>query len=168
MKLRSSQAGAAVVEFAILALLLLVFVFGIIEFGLLWVQSHYVANAAREGARVAAKVKGDDATAINKREDEATEAATEYLRTFFMYGDKVDNPGSNPGFLTIAVTEGDLPMASPPTPVPRLVKVTVTAQSGQIWRPILWPLLNLVPGGDIFPDDFLTSITQSASFVILR
>lgn len=168
MKLRSSQKGAAVVEFALLSLLLLVFVFGIIEFGLLWVQSHYIANAARESARVAAKIKGDNASAILARETAAENAAREYLRRFFMYGDKVDNPGSNPGFLTIAVSEGNLSMASPPTPVPRLVQVTVTAQSGQIWRPILWPLLDLLPGVDVFPDDFLTSITQSGDFVILR
>jgi Flp pilus assembly protein TadG len=167
MKRRSSQKGAAAVEFALLALLLLVFVFGIIEFGFLWVQSHYVANAAREGARVAAKVKGDD-TAAPARQTAAENAAREYLRRFFMYGDKVDNPGSNPGFLTIDVTEDELPMASPLPQPPQLVQVTVTAQSGQIWQPVLWPLLNLLPGGDIFPDDFLTSITQSATFVILR
>lgn len=167
MKLRSSEKGAAVVEFALLALLLLVFVFGIIEFGFLWVQSHYVANSAREGARVAAKIKGDE-TAAPARKTAAENAAREYLRTFFMYGDKVDNPGSNPGFLIIDVTEGDLPMASPLPQPPQRVHVTVTVQSGQIWQPVLWPLLNLLPGGDIFPDDFLTSITQEASFVILR
>ena len=164
MKLRSSQKGAAVVEFAILALLLLVFVFGIIEFGFLWVQSHYVANAAREGARVAAKIKGDDSDAVSDRVDAAEDAAREYLRRFFMYGGKVDDSG----FLTITVSEGDLIMDSPPTPIPRLVQVTVTAQSGQIWQPVLWPLLNLLPGGAVFPDDFLTSISQSADFVILR
>jgi hypothetical protein len=59
-------------------------------------------------------------------------------------------------------------MASPPTPVPVLVQVTVTAQSEQIWQPVLWPLLNLLPGVDFFPDDFLNSITQSADYVILR
>jgi Flp pilus assembly protein TadG len=164
MKLRTSQKGAAVVEFALLSLLLLVFVFGIIEFGFLWVQSNYVANAAREGARVAAKIKGTDPTAIAARADAATEAATEYLERFFMYEDRVDVPG----FLTFSVTEGNLAMASPPPQQPRVVQVTVTAQSDEIWQPVLWPLLNLLPGPNIFPDDFLTSITQSADYVILR
>jgi Flp pilus assembly protein TadG len=161
MKLRTSQKGAAVVEFALLSLLLLVFVFGIIEFGFLWLQSHYVANAAREGARVAAKIKGTDAAA---RQTAAENAAREYLREFFMYGDKVNDTE----FLTISVTEGDLPMASPPPQPPRVVQVTVTAQSEDIWQPVLWPLLNLLPGPNIFPDDFLTSITQSADYVILK
>lgn len=159
MKLRSSEKGAAVVEFAFLSLLLLVFVFGIIEFGFIWVQSHYVANAAREGARVAAKKEAAD-----DRTTAAKNAVKDSLRVFFMYDDKVDDAD----FLDIDVIEEELSMASPlPTP-PRLVKVTVTAQSGQIWKPILWPLLNLLPGGDIFPEDYLTSITQSASFVIVK
>jgi Flp pilus assembly protein TadG len=164
MKLRSSQKGAAAVEFALLSLLLLVFVFGIIEFGFLWVQSNYVANAAREGARVAAKIKGTDSTAIGARVTAATDAATEYLERFFIYEDRVGVSG----FLTISVTEDNLVMASPPPQVPRVVQVSVTAQSGQIWQPILWPLLNLLPGPDIFPDDFLTSITQTADYVILK
>jgi hypothetical protein len=49
-----------------------------------------------------------------------------------------------------------------------VVQVTVTAQSDEIWQPVLWPLLNLLPGADIFPDDFLTSITQTADYVILK
>lgn len=162
MKPRDSQKGAAVVEFAVLALLLLVFVFGIIEFGFLWVQSHYIANAAREGSRVAAKIKGDDEA--DTRRTAAENSAREYLRKFFMYGDKVDNSD----FLAIDVNEDNLPMTSPPTPRPRVVQVTVTVQNGQIWKPILWPLLNLIPGGKVFPDHFLTSMTQSASFVIQR
>lgn len=159
MKLRSSEKGAAVVEFAFLSLLLLVFVFGIIEFGFIWVQSHYVANAAREGARVATKK-----AAADDRPTAAKDAVKDSLRVFFMYGNKVDDAD----FLAITVSEEDLPMGSPLPIPPRLIKVTVTAQSGQIWKPILWPLLNLLPGGDIFPEDYLTSITQSASFVIVK
>lgn len=159
MKLRSSEKGAAVVEFAFLSLLLLIFVFGIIEFGFIWVQSHYVANAAREGARVAAKKEAAD-----DRTTAAKNAVKDSLRVFFMYDDKVDDVD----FLAISVSEEDLAMASPLPIPPRLIKVSVTAQSGQIWKPILWPLLNLLPGGDIFPEDYLTSITQSASFVIVK
>jgi Flp pilus assembly protein TadG len=165
MKLRSSQKGAAVVEFALLSLLLLVFVFGIIEFGFLWVQSHYVANAAREGARVAAKIKGTNPAAQNARVTAATDAAKDYLDQFFMYRDKVDDTT----FLDVNVSPPyDLLMDEPLPQPPQVIKVTVTAQSWKIWRPILWPLLNLLPGPNIFPDNFLTSITQSADYVILN
>ncbi len=43
--------GAATVEFAIVAILLLTLVFAIIEFGILMFDHHVLTNASREGAR---------------------------------------------------------------------------------------------------------------------
>jgi Flp pilus assembly protein TadG len=48
---RSNERGAAAVEFALVAPLLLVLVFGIIDFGMLMNTKTVIANAAREGAR---------------------------------------------------------------------------------------------------------------------
>jgi Flp pilus assembly protein TadG len=48
------DAGAAAVELAIVLPLLILLVFGIIEFSLLWHQSQGLQASAREGARVAA------------------------------------------------------------------------------------------------------------------
>jgi Flp pilus assembly protein TadG len=45
------QEGAAAVEFAIILPLLVVLVFGIIEFGLLLYNQQVITNASREGAR---------------------------------------------------------------------------------------------------------------------
>jgi Flp pilus assembly protein TadG len=45
------QKGAVVVEFAIVAPLLVLLVIGICEFGLLWYNSQVIINASREGAR---------------------------------------------------------------------------------------------------------------------
>ena len=45
------QNGATVVEFAIILPLLIVFLFGIIEFGLLLYNKQVITNASREGAR---------------------------------------------------------------------------------------------------------------------
>jgi Flp pilus assembly protein TadG len=58
------QTGAAAVEFAIVAGLLLTIVFGIIEFGRIFSELEVMNSAAREAARVAA-VRGtsDDVTA---------------------------------------------------------------------------------------------------------
>ncbi len=50
MGLRSEQ-GASAVEFALIAPLLLVLTFGIIEFGLLLFDKAVITNASREGAR---------------------------------------------------------------------------------------------------------------------
>ena len=49
--LRKGQRGAALVEFAIIFPLLMVLVFGIIEFGILLYDKAMITNASREGAR---------------------------------------------------------------------------------------------------------------------
>jgi Flp pilus assembly protein TadG len=56
--MRNREEGAAAVEFAIVATLLMLLVFGVIEFGLWIAQYESMSSAAREGARVAA-VRGD-------------------------------------------------------------------------------------------------------------
>ena len=48
---RHNQNGAAVVEFAVVLPLLLLIVFGIIEFGFLMYNQAMLTNASREGAR---------------------------------------------------------------------------------------------------------------------
>lgn len=48
---RGREGGASVVEFALVVPLLLMLVFGIIEFGIVMAQKATVASAAREGAR---------------------------------------------------------------------------------------------------------------------
>ena len=50
-----SQRGATVVEFALVSGVVFLIVFGILEFGLIFLQEHYVTNAAREAARVAVR-----------------------------------------------------------------------------------------------------------------
>ncbi len=53
------QSGAAAVEFAVLLPLLVVLVFGTIEFGLLCYNKQVIINAGREGARVAITGEGN-------------------------------------------------------------------------------------------------------------
>jgi len=55
-----SQKGATAVEFAVISALLLVILFGIMEYALIFLQEHYIANAAREGARVAVRANNYD------------------------------------------------------------------------------------------------------------
>jgi Flp pilus assembly protein TadG len=50
-KIFKSQSGASVVEFAFVLPLLLVIVFGIVEFGTLLYNQQLITNASREGAR---------------------------------------------------------------------------------------------------------------------
>lgn len=58
LRRRHDETGAAAVEFALIASVLFLFVFGIIEFGRIFNELEVLNSAAREGARAAA-VRGD-------------------------------------------------------------------------------------------------------------
>lgn len=172
------QKGAAVVEFAVLVGLLLVFLAGIIEFGFLWIESNYIASAAREGARVAAKVPGTDAAAITERESAAQNAVEEYLKSSFLFKRVLDDPNFDAkysDFITTTYTRDpdnsnkdksiSVSIDGAATDV-YMAEVTVTVKTEYIWSPILWPLLKaLIPGAN-YDSNKLTQLTQSASFVI--
>ncbi len=87
MKLRD-QKGAAVVEFAVVLPLLLMVVFGIIEFGLLIYNKAMITNASREAARAGVVFSTDLATGSLDRLSEADMAnivntySQAYLITF--------------------------------------------------------------------------------------
>lgn len=51
MKYRFSQRGASAVEFALVLPLLILIVYGIVEFGLILYNQQVITNASREGAR---------------------------------------------------------------------------------------------------------------------
>jgi Flp pilus assembly protein TadG len=63
-RLKKDERGAELVEFAIVALLFFILIFGIINFG--WIFHGYITltGAAREGARMAVVMKNDDQAAI--------------------------------------------------------------------------------------------------------
>jgi Flp pilus assembly protein TadG len=58
MKIRSER-GAAVVEFAVILPLLLLIIFGIVEFGFIFYNKAMLTNASREGARRAIVYQND-------------------------------------------------------------------------------------------------------------
>ena len=62
MKLRRDERGAAVVEFAIVLPILVLFIFGIVEFGRAYNARIELTSAVREGARAVA-LGGDAVTA---------------------------------------------------------------------------------------------------------
>lgn len=161
----SSQRGAAAVEFALLSGLLLIFLFGIVEFGFLWMSSNYTANAAREGARVYAKSTGTS----TEKETKARTAVENYLDSLFLFKSHIDDPG----FLSVTYQEVTLTAttATETIDIP-MAKVTVTVATGQVWAPVLWPLMEALLSGlpffgsTDFPDDYLTSMSQSATYTI--
>ena len=156
--LRPNQNGAAVIEFAVLLLLLVPLLFGIIEFGFLWAQSHYLSQATREGARAGARIATYDSD-FNITNPVEVKAAVETsvkgcLENAPFYQDRVDK----------------IATISPPTLVffgssqPALA-VNVTVNSAAIWPPMLWQLLTLIPAYD-GQNSKIEELTDTAVFAI--
>lgn len=167
MNCRKNERGAAVVEFAILATLLIIFLFGIFEFGFLWISSFYVSNSAREGARVAAKIGGSEATDESARNNMATDAVKKYLSENFIFVEHIDDSGFvsttyNTGSVSVTVDSDTIttPMA----------EVTVTVDTAVVWEPILFPIINalsrMLTGKDQPAANSITQITGTASYAI--
>lgn len=64
--LRRDERGGAMVEFAIVVPLLMLFVMGIVEFGRAWNTYQVITDAAREGARRAVVRDGNTATKVGE------------------------------------------------------------------------------------------------------
>lgn len=87
------ERGATAVEFAVIAALVLAIVFGILEYGLIFLQEHYVADAAREGARIGVRANNYDcykthtvpgaAGCTSDRAAKVRAAVVEYLDIFY-------------------------------------------------------------------------------------
>jgi Flp pilus assembly protein TadG len=121
--------GAAIVEFAVVAPILMVFILGIIEIGRLVMVAQVATNASREGARYA--VQGSASTST----------IDAYLRTYLSSAG-LSNTGSGAGSaVTVSIETlsgatwaptGDPSTASAGTPVRVTVSVNFNSQS---WLP---------------------------------
>jgi hypothetical protein len=74
--------GATVVEFAIIIPLVLIFIFGIIEFSLLLYNKHVITNACREGAREGIVVRSPTRLSDTDIEKVIKDYAENFLITF--------------------------------------------------------------------------------------
>jgi Flp pilus assembly protein TadG len=72
---RRHRRGAAAVEFAVVAPIFVLLVFGMIEFGRMVMVQQMLTNAAREGARLGV-IEGNTSTDVENRVDEYLAAAS--------------------------------------------------------------------------------------------
>jgi len=137
-----AQRGSTAVEFSIVAALLLVIVFGILEYAMIFLQEHYIANAAREGARVAVRANNFDCDDGNSlpgytscdvdRTTEAEDAVVEYLSILYDEGEV----RSGTTVATIDLDEGGAPSAGNTTKNDRVVRVFIEVDN---------PFTNITP-----------------------
>lgn len=104
---RGNNRGDVVIEFAIVFVLLLLILFGVIEFGWAFFTKAVVTNTAREGARLAVTPSASDATIVAR--------VNSYLDNFLLTSSRTVEiiPSVSPG-----------PPSSPPSGTNVTVRVT--------------------------------------------
>jgi Flp pilus assembly protein TadG len=146
--LKNDQRGATAVEFAVVAAILFFILFGILEFGLIFMQEHFIANAAREGVRIGVRANNYNCLST----DETTGCPTtgrvyrvtvvdqnvrEYLASLYDSADTTK----------VIVNIESTPTPAPPaTPTKKTLSVRVTAPN--FFPPIISSLAALIPGTD--------------------
>lgn len=144
------QRGTTTVEFSVIAALLLVILFGIIEYAMIFLQEHYVANAAREAVRIGVRANNynyykssplpnaSTLTPVYDREVVVRDAVADYLNV--LYDETEARTGTT---LLTEDVDGD-----PTTDTDRALIVTVAV--GNRFSSITPQLLNLLgSGGDV-------------------
>ena len=140
--MKNNQKGATAVEFAVVAALLFFILFGILEFGLIFMQEHYVANAAREGVRIGVRANNyncfnnNPATGCTAdRQTVVINAVNDYLST--LYG-----PAN-----IVKPVAGTSDVNRDPTSLDAESKIlSVTVEVNNFFPPILSSLAALIPG----------------------
>jgi len=125
---RRNRRGAAVVEFAIVAPVFFLLVFGMIEYGRMVMVQQILTNASREGARYAVILDSNDTTAVQTK-------VTDYLQSASINGSPtvtVDWPaggsGSNqPVTVTVSIPFGQVSWLPSPMFVSSTLPLTATS-----------------------------------------
>ena len=125
-RLRKSEGGAALIEFALVVPILITLVMGIIEFG--WIFNGYITltGAAREGARLAV---------INEEEQLIRKAVIDHATIFseqnliITFDPELDN--TSPGNETKVTVSGQLPLIIGFFPIDNPFSLTAEANMRQ-------------------------------------
>ena len=129
-RITKGENGAAAVEFALIAPLLFMLIFGIVNFGLAWSQKEVYIQAAREGARFAA-VGCESACNAGDVQDRVEAAAVGYQITGGTAAIAVTpSPGCSSSDSSDTVTVGwdqqfsiDIPFIAPVNPTAHIEAV---------------------------------------------
>ena len=163
-KINNKESGTTVIEFSVIAALLFIFIFGIIEYSLIFLQEHYVANAAREGARVGARANRylcHDGYIFSIYSEEVSTCPAEadrlhvvkgyvadYLETFYDESAVKDNTTVEVSDLGLSETPGADPM------------LTVTVTVDRLFTSMTPALLGIIRSGSFDYPDTIVSQTS--------
>ncbi len=120
--------GVVVLEMAIGLTVLIPLTFGLLEYGLMFWHMHHIANAARQGARIAARPDATTAQiedAIKAAMNNAGLAVGEYVSTFNPADPTVLAAGTTFS-VTISVPYGNIGLNIPFLPVPESLDSQIT------------------------------------------
>jgi Flp pilus assembly protein TadG len=137
---RGKRRGAAAVEFAVAAPLLLLLVFGLIEVGQFVNIAQVVSNASREGARLAARVTTPTASSVDSGVREYLKDA---LDSYGISSSQIDNTST----VAVAVKANSTTLSSGtnlsayPTGTPMTVEVTISFNDVSWLRNIVFGLM---------------------------
>jgi Flp pilus assembly protein TadG len=106
-KLMKNQKGAAIVEFAFIAPLLLALLFGIIEFGLLLYNKAVITNACREAAREGIVLRNPKLTLAQLNTQILLPTVTNYTTSRLVSFDGNVTPNNNGSSLVPPATWSD-------------------------------------------------------------
>jgi Flp pilus assembly protein TadG len=106
--MRRGESGAAIIEFAIAAVVFFAMIFGVMEIGLALYSFHFISEAAREGARYA-RVRGSACVS----DGTYCTATAAQIQT---YVQGLSYPGIDPSHLTVTPTYAGYPAGTACTP----------------------------------------------------
>jgi hypothetical protein len=133
----NNDSGAAVVEFAVIVVLLLLITFGILEFAFIFYQRHFIENAAREGVRFGIKANNFE-TFVEESNCSASDNLNRYCAVVVKVRDNY-----LPDFFENIRVEPDKPNGLPPN-MPDLAKTLTVSVTVDNFFPRL--LSGFIPG----------------------
>jgi len=153
-----NERGTTAVEFAVIAALLFLILFGILEFGFIFMQEHYIANAAREGVRIGVRANNFNCFVSTTEEGCAEVAASDRVFRSQRIIDSIKNGYTIDGDFKRPYLEALYGIANPnvnvvvsrtpdnadPDNTQKILRVAVTAPN--IFPPIISGLASLIPG----------------------
>lgn len=124
MKSRSDRTGAAVVEFAVVAPLLVMLTFGMIEIGRIVMVKQLMINASREGARLAVLPSSTEYQVIQQVQSELSSAYVSGATITLNPASLASAPAGTPVTVSIAVNSASVSWLPKPMFV---ISQTITA-----------------------------------------